>query len=235
MAYNPHDEEVKKEVEDNGDVSYKHPSYGMIRVSRQSGGDGEPLFGSEVGSSSRMSISISEGVVTQHLGRNWYQDRKTITEVVMSPIQYAEMITNPNTQGMPCTIKYTRELGPIKYNSINTQTQYVESKIEEKVTNLKKETSTIQRDVKEILSQKGTLKKADKDSIQRLVRKLTDSVTDALPYYEECLKESIDRMKAEARTEIDGYLTHAITQTGLKALQDPEVLKLVMQDTQNTE
>lgn len=237
MTYKQHDVEITKEVETSprDGVRYTHPSYGMISVSRQSGGDEEPLFGSEVGSSTRMSITISKASVIQDLGQNWYSDNQVITEIIMSPIQYAEMISNPNTQGMPCTIKYTQELGSIKYRGVDTQTQYVESKLETEVSNLKKVTNGLGGKVDAILSQKGIIRKSDREAISSLVSELTRFMSDKLPFYEKCLGEQIDRMKAEARTEIDGYMTHTIMKTGLRALQNPETLALIMKEGQTNE
>jgi hypothetical protein len=229
-----YDEPVKSAVEEGpiGGVHHQHESYGMISVSRQTGGSKDPLFGSEIESNNTISIQIHKGCVRQDLGRNWYYSGGIICEAVMSPTQYAELISNPNTQGSPCTLRYTQELGNIKYRPVSTQTQYVESKIEKEVDDLKETVSTISKEVSSILSQKGALKKADKDAVNSLVSKLVSSFTSDLPFYEESLKESIEKQKAEARTEIESYLHNAINRVGLEALKRPETLALVMQSSE---
>ena len=110
MLNNTHkvDEDIKREEAGghrDGGFQYSHPCFGMIRISRQSGGDGRKLFGSEIETNNTIAITISEANVTQDLGRNWYYDHTILTEISMSPVQYAELISNPNTQGSPCTIK----------------------------------------------------------------------------------------------------------------------------------
>lgn len=227
-----HQEEIKREQSTmpgrDDDYKYSHPSYGMISVSRYTGGGGDPMFGSEVESNGGIRIAIHEANVEQSLGRNWYHSNKLITEIRMTPVQYAEMISNPNTQGVPCTVAFTQDLGHIEYKGINTVTEHVESKIDSKVTELKSRISTIDKQVSDILTQKGTLKKADKDQIRSLVSKMVVDLCSNMEFYEKSLKESIDRTKMEAKTEIESYLTNAIARIGAKALEDPETLKLVL-------
>ncbi|MFM9815939.1 hypothetical protein ACKI16_46630, partial [Streptomyces scabiei] len=90
-------------------------------VSRQQTNRKEQLFGSNTNSNSIISIKISNAEVRQDLGRNWYYDTNVITEINMTTIQYAEMISSPNTSGVPCTIKRTEKLGLIKYKPIDTE------------------------------------------------------------------------------------------------------------------
>lgn len=214
----------------DGDFTYSHPSYGLISVHRQQGGTVEPLFGSEVASNTKVAITIKRAKVTQRLGKNWYFERDLICKVLMSPVQYAEMISNPNTQGAPCTIDYTQDDGAIKYKPIDTQISYVESKIETEVSQLKTNVKQIQKDIEVILNQPGTLKKKDKQDIVGLVNKLTNKIRDSLPYYEKQLQESIVKLKSEAKTEIDAYVQHAISKAGVIALNNPEALKLMLED-----
>ena len=115
-----YDEEIKIKPASHGDgLTYSHESYGMISISRQTGGRELPLFGSEIGSNNTMSIKIEKADVTQNLGTNWYYGHELVCEVLMSPVQYAEMISNPNTPGIPCTIKYSQQHGQIKYRGID--------------------------------------------------------------------------------------------------------------------
>jgi len=87
-----HEEEI--EVIDEKDshregFSYTHPSFGMISVSRMSSSHGERLFGSEIKTNNMMRIEIGECKVSQDLGKNWYFQQNTLTEVIMTPVQYA--------------------------------------------------------------------------------------------------------------------------------------------------
>ena len=225
------DEEIQCTDSTLGDgKKYTHPSYGMVRIARQSGGSSTPLFGAEIESNSQICIEISEGDVTQNLGRNWYHAKNTICEVIMSPVQYAELISNPNTQGMPCTIKYTESKGTIVYKGIETQTHYVENRLEERVCKLKEDIENVHGLAKTILDKKTPLNKSEKGEVLGLISKLVTEFNSNLPFYEECFKENLNKQKSEAKVEVESYLAHAINQVGLKALEKPEVLALILKN-----
>lgn len=226
------DEEIqctKSSIEEG--KKYIHPSYGMVRVARQSGGNSTPLFGAEIESNSQICIEISTADVTQNLGTNWYHSVDTICEVIMSPVQYAELISNPNTQGMPCTVKYTESKGTIVYKGIETKTQYVENRLEERVSKLKEGITNIHGLAKTILDKKTPLNKSEKGEVLGLISKLVTEFNSNLPFYEKCFKENLNKQKSEAKVEVESYLAHAINQAGLKALESPEVLALVLKDS----
>ena len=230
-----YDTDVEIHVEEEtlpheGSLSYKHPSFGMVKVSRTQGGPADPLFGAEIDCNTHMSLTISYAKVNQDLGRNWYYSYQDVCECIMTPVQYSELISTPNTTGVPCTIRYTQKDGTIKYRPISTKTIYIKSKIEKEIEELKLKASKVESSVNDILSKKGSFNKSDKDEIQSLVSQLSGLLNSRIPFYEKCLKENIERQLMEAKTEVESYVTHAIHQTGLKALQDPEILKLVFKD-----
>ena len=207
---------------------YEHESFGMVKISHIHGVD--KTFGSEVESTSLVELTITGCQVTQSLGQNWYHGRNEKVRVRMSAVQYAELISNPNSQGSPCTILNTEKLGRIKQKHIETQTQYVESEIERTVTNLHKTVADLREDLAELLDKKGTFKKSDKDQARKLVDTTIRAVNDYLPFYENCLKENIEKMKSEARADINCHIQHAISKTGIAALQDPQIVQRLLEN-----
>ena len=65
-----HSEDIKVVNKDRhlGGTTYTHPSYGMISVSRYTGGSKEPKFGSEIPGDGGIRLAIEEADVTQKLG-----------------------------------------------------------------------------------------------------------------------------------------------------------------------
>ena len=224
------DEDVKVRSKEygSGGLIYSHPSYGMIRVSRFTGGKCE-FFGSEITNNGGVSITIEEAEVTQSLGKNWYYGNKVVTQVDMSPVQYAEMISNPNTQGMPCTIKYRQDKGYIQYKGIDTQTEYIETEISEKVKKLEDDVDTLVKRQAAILSQKGTLKKADKEELLRIAQKLQGTLKSGLPFYLDSLKEAVEYTKVEAKADMESYAASMIHRTGLEVLKNPEKVEKLLE------
>jgi ElaB/YqjD/DUF883 family membrane-anchored ribosome-binding protein len=232
---NKHQEDIKlkRESSSRGEShTYTHPSYGMVRVSRCNGDVN--CFGSEIKNSSYMTLQISQAEVTQDLGKNWYHSDKKVCEVRMTPVQYAELISNPNTQGVPCTLEYTQELGRIEYNPISSVTKYSEDRIFEEVERLKKEMGNLSKEISSVLDQKGTLKKADKDSVKGKVSQLVQTFNSDLPFYEEQLTKAVDRQKLEAKAEMESYLSNIITRTGLEVLKDPNKIAMLTNESNNT-
>lgn len=232
----PYKYDVEEEVKSSQDaihkdeMKYSHPSFGLYSISRtMSGSDRTPLFGSEVPSSSTVRIKIHHAEATQSLGRNWYLAKEQVCEVEMSALQYAEAITNPNTQGMPCTIRYTSSKGTIKYSPIETTVLYTEKKIDSEIEQLKEINKKISQEIDQILSKKGSINKKEKDKIRSLVSVLKNKIGSSLPFYEKSLKENIHNMKIDAITDIEAHITTTINRLGEETLKNnPESLKLIL-------
>lgn len=210
--------------EDGEEYRYTHPSYGMISVSR-CGATDKQLFGQDTPVQNYMSLTIESADVEQHLGKNWYFGQKTVVEVEMSQVQYAEMISSPNTAGVPCTIRRSQEHGLIEYKPIQEKTTFVKSKIDRQVDTLRKASVTLSKDVKDILE--GKMLKADKERLQELVDTFKGILNSGIPYYVESLEEHIDRKVVEAKADIQASILHEVTKAGFKAIENGDgVLRL---------
>jgi hypothetical protein len=228
MANNKHDVEItSKQVEKPFDgLDHSHPSFGMIKVGRVSGA-GRRLFGSDVKVDSLISLQISGASVRQDLGTEWYASENEIIQVYLTPVQYAEMISSPDTSGVPCTIRFSEKLGQIVPRTIDTATEYVQSHIEKQVAELKENVSTASKDLMELLAKKGAFTKDDKKAVEDLFKKTLGDVTSGIPHYEKELYEKIERAKMEAKNQIESHISHAINNAGVAALNNPEIAKLV--------
>lgn len=91
----------------------KHPAFEMIGFSRVSGGD-STLFGSSIKHNDKIVMKLKHGEQERSLHEDHYYGRGLIAEVEMSYSQFAECITTMNFgDGVPCTIRYTKEDGYI--------------------------------------------------------------------------------------------------------------------------
>ena len=210
------------------DTKYSHPTYGMIKVSRLTGNFSNQLFGTEVDHSSCMEITIGKCELTQSLGRNWYYMQDKLTQVRLSATQYAEMISNPNTEGVPCTIGYTKGEGRFKYVPHSTQIEYALEQVNGLADNMISKTSKAQKEAVDLLSQKGTLKKADKEKLINLIDGMTRELHDGLPFYTSQVKKHGERMVMEAKTDAEAMVTAVQTKLGSAILQNPEKLQLLL-------
>ncbi len=222
-------EQGAKSYSNGEDVTYSHPSYGQIRVARTQGG-GKELFGCETTTDSFISLEISEATNTQDLGRNWYFSTKSIVKVEMSSVQYAEMISNPNTEGVPCTIRYRQDLGYIEYKPHSTQIEYTKQKVKDELKGLSTNLKDKKLRAKEILSQTGSLKKADKEELLNIIQNIDSKMQSCIPFYVKSVEEHIERATMEAKVEAESFITHVQTKLGSTILSNPEAIKLLLED-----
>lgn len=222
-----HSEPVKQETRE-GSIDgerYSHPSFGMVHVSHRQGD--EHLFGSEVKTSSSVSISIEECEVNQSLGRNWYHGRRPIVEIQMTPVQYAEMISHPNASGVPCTIRYRNDIGHIEQGHIDTVTQYAINELNESLDELPTTLKDYQARAEELLKRSGTLKKDEKMELLRGMYRIVSILGNSLDFRRDSVLESIDKARMEAKAEISHHIQSAINKLGIDTLKNPEAIKLI--------
>lgn len=218
----------------SGEEVYSHPSYGIIKVSNvTSGRDANSFYGSEVGVSNYIEITLSECETDQHLGQSWYHGRGAVSRIKMTPVQYAEMIANPNSEGIPCTILYTARDGYITYKPHSTQVEYTKQKLDDATSNLSGKLSQRKEKAKEILTRKGALKDQDKKDLIDLITGMDRDISSTIPFYEGCLEEHLERMVMEAKTEVESFVASAYTKLGKNVMENPEAFKLLLEDKNN--
>ena len=232
MKYN-HDVEITtKKSEghhDEDSETHTHPCFGLVSIHRVTG-DRQGLFGTELEMSNTIRLTIQEAQVTQDLAHHWYFGKNELIEIEMSPVQYAELISNPNTQGTPCTIRYRNDLGSIAYKSIDTLTQHIESRLDKKLGEYAQNAEDDLQKILDVLNKPKALNKSDRGEIYTLVNTMKSRLVSSVPFHVQSAFGSINKAKAEAKAEVDSFITHAITKAGVKALQDPEALKLLLED-----
>lgn len=215
--------QVKKEESPFSGFKYKHPSYGRAVFHRTSGGH-RSLYGSDLKHGNTIQFTLESSSCRQDLGRNWFGGGDMIAEVEFSQIQFAELLTNMNTEGVPCTIRYRADMGRVNFAEMSKAIDYVEDKIDRLVSSQDSDLKKVKEEIDEILSRKGTIKKSDKERVQKLSSVLVGLSQRSLPFYAESAVKIIDRSKAEAKASVEAHQQHLITTLGIAALQDKSVI-----------
>lgn len=83
---------------------FRHESYGNLNIYRSTGSK-RALFGSDLKQGNTINLEISLSELTRGISNDWYYPYEKLIQIEMSPVQFAEAITNMNTSGVPCTIK----------------------------------------------------------------------------------------------------------------------------------
>lgn len=90
--------------DDRGEPAERHESWGLARMSRQSGG-GHGLFDTNVTHPHTIALEISTASRRRSLGRDWKTREDELIELVFTPQQWGELLSSANDgTGAPCTI-----------------------------------------------------------------------------------------------------------------------------------
>ena len=86
----------------------KHPSFGVINVSRGVCSERMNLFGSSIQQRTYIELTIHKAVLARHTNRDWIRSEGVpIVSIYLSPSQFADAITSLNQgEGTPCTITF---------------------------------------------------------------------------------------------------------------------------------
>lgn len=196
-----------------------HPSYGMVRFSRVTGSPGK-LYGSPLPDHrTYITLEVVQSEYEHHLGQNWYHSSgKVLMEIALSAAQFAELLTNMNTEGVPCTI----ETVDGRQIERTPQDELVEH---EEVVNYFKESNketveTLRQKLKELKAvlDKKTLSKEDKRQIEWIVGKALQDVESNMPFAVEQFGEAAQKMVTSAKAEVAAATQAIINNLGLQQL-----------------
>jgi hypothetical protein len=205
-----------------------HPSYGLLQISRATGGRGA-LFGSSVKHQHFIMLRIHRGEARRDLNHTWYADvGQELIEVAMSPAQFAEAITSMNMGlGVPCTIQYLggeRQPEP-PFTSVRAQ---FKEEFEQEMKDLYKKVLDNTKDLEEILAKKS-LTKGDRDRIRCMLGLVYRKLKDSVPFIHSQFDEAMEKTVTEAKAEVEAYALHAALVQG-QAVDGPPTRLLELAD-----
>ncbi len=195
----------------------EHESYGVIRGSRHSS-NSTPLFGTSVTHNQTISISIHTAKHERDLANDWIHPRKEIIEIELSENQFAQFITDMNSHGgTPCTIRHLGGKMMAKTPFIAKQELFQEE-FEKKMENLSVDIKRVIHTSTDILKNKASINKADRELILKDMEALVTKVADNIPFVRQQFREQLDDMITEAKVEIEAFAENVIRTKGLEAL-----------------
>lgn len=201
----------------------KHDSYGAISLSRMSS-TGMNLFGSSINNTSPIALRINEAEEDESYGSTKHRQGKRIIEVYMSPNQYAELITTMSlSEGVPCTINWMQGKGSIENPPRINKREVTERFVKETLGDLLEKLHDIQ-EFASLLKKKSSVSKKDREKLSFDLRILEEHLESNIPFIEDIFREVMDKVVTEAKSDIDAFVTHAITELGLEALESKRKL-----------
>lgn len=202
-------------------IRFEDKSYGMIDVSRGSiGGKGKKLFGSDINHNNIISLTISQGAYDRGLNNDWFHGKEQLIRIELSPVQFAEAITNMNTSGVPCTItRFNGECINEVPDLINKKEVFREefSKDIQEVSDI---INRLSNEIEDLLNSKKAMNKSDKESIQKGLSRMKQQLNSNVPYLAKCFDEQIEKSVSHSKAEVEAYVQNKINTLGLKALKE---------------
>ena len=204
----------------------KKPAYGMLSFHRVSGGDPN-LFGSSVKHNQKIMLTLKQGHVTRELNHDWYGGDTTLFEVEMSYTQFAELISAMNVgDGIPVTIRFIQGKGNIEgIETINRRTQFLNEFKEKNDESANMATELITK-LKNIFSQKRTIKASEREEILSTLTKLYNAVNSHNDFMLKQFDESMEGISTEAKGEVEAFVQNKLNSIALAIMKEQEELKL---------
>jgi len=206
----------KKEKKEREGVQ-RHESFGTVRFGHISGQ--KRLFGSNVEHNNWISLEIYQASI--HEDSSDHQKifpNNQIIGVSLSYAQFGQLISqNGNAQGTPCTIdrlpdgKRSAPLPPLD-NKVVHMRKRVEARLKRLLPRVREEQGKIEN----ILA-KPSIGKTDKVDILKSLGRVEMEIADNLPFFFTMFQEAMEESIADAKIEIESYISQTLNHRGVKA------------------
>lgn len=187
---------------------FRHPSYGMIGLSRCSGK--ARLFGSSVDHQHYISLRIHKAKMVRSLNNDHYYAGAEIFEVCMSPLQLSELLTGMNMgHGVPCTLARMPIGGryemvePPPADVPTTSETYV-NEFRQRVSNLVKDAENLAKQADEV-AEKTSASKTERRDLSAKLCHVIQEIKHNLPFVLDQYVEQVERVTTQAKAEIESF------------------------------
>jgi hypothetical protein len=202
------------------DTSIKHPSFGQIRISRWTGNTKEHLFNTNVETGAGIAIELHEAEILRRDTHEHVFGGKILFKVDLSPAQFAELLTNMNTEGAACTIRYNAAYPGFQVPRpplLETAMAKVESEFNQAMLDLEVIDEEVGLRLRTALEKLPAKHRA---TVTEAVNLLTDRVKSQIPYIREKFEEATAKTVTQAKQEIDAYAQTIVQAMGIESLRN---------------
>ncbi len=195
-----------------------HESWGLIGIVRSSGNPG-PLFGSSIDHQNFMTLRIRRAERDRRLGAHSYYGREQLVEVMLSPTQFADMVTCVGMgDGVPCTIhRVGRER--MERCPPYDQRRKFEAEFEASARKATGKMDALIADVAATFA-KPNVTQADRVKVMAILRQVRNEQADTQPFIQSMFNEAMDKTVTEAKGEVEAFVQHKVASLGLDALRE---------------
>lgn len=195
----------------------RHPSFGMISVSKVSGRM-DRLFGTSISAMHWVELEITGAEVQHALNRQWFFDRDMIVRVAMSEAQWATFVSSFNTSGVPCTIRRKAGEGLIEEPPPHMlKKEDFKADFEKRCEEVGSLLTAAERLLSE-LQKSASVKKSDIAKLVGLIGRAHTEIRSNMPFVQTSFQENIESLVEEAKVEVHAHMNAVVRDLGLRAL-----------------
>jgi hypothetical protein len=199
----------------------EHPSYGILHISRTSGGGSSVrLFGSPLAThygTIRLTISKGKWSHGLHYDR-FFGVNKEFIEVEMSAAQFADAITSLNIgSGTPCTIRYVQGERVPPPPDYATEAEHIRDNFENSLDKYTEKARTYRKKIEELTSK---LSQKAKDEIRVALDVMEQQLTSNVPFVVKQFQEATTRVTTAAKAEVEAFVTNVVRAAGLQSIAE---------------
>jgi hypothetical protein len=211
----------KKKNTDFGGTTYSDPSMVMVGFSRQThGGNGVSLFGSSVQNHNVISLKITKAELNRHLSRDWYHgDVEPILEVLLSPTQFAELLTSMNVEfGVPGTlVQHGKERFEIPV--FPSRAEQFKDEIRDDLLEVASTMRKAEKEIPDLLDDPKPIGKAIRKKLRDMVKSYYDFIERNIPFVIDQFSKQMNKTVVEAKAEVDAFVQNTVIKTGIAELK----------------
>jgi hypothetical protein len=204
----------------------KHPSYGLISFSRISCTGFKRMFGSSIDNHpTYIRLEVKSACIYDEDRRDYYSAEKLLIRADLSQTQFAELLTTMNMgEGVPCTFSFLDGRGQIEDPPARvTQVEKSKLQVENALGSILENLEEMRSSILDTLNKK-TISKKVRDDIEFAIRIARNKISSNPSFSIQELRRRVGEVVTEAKAEVDAFVTHVVTKTGLEALKSMKLL-----------
>lgn len=199
-----------------------HPSQGQVSISRSSiSGTGVALYGSDNLHNQTITMAFCESSVSRQNVSDHRFGFKRVFEVEMSALQWAEMVSSFGGSGTACTFRGRADLEPYaveRYEMPASNTDNLKVDLSDSMGDGLSRLCQVEKDLREAMNSKGPVSKKALQEIWSNALRAYNDLGPNVDFVQKNLEEEIERKMAEARMEVEAYVSNRVQQLGLDSL-----------------
>lgn len=199
------------------DEKTTHESYGMLSFTRIQSNRKRPLFGSSLTHTNTINVKVSRAVSERRHNQDWYFPTEVLIELDISPTQFIDAITNMNTIGVPCTLRYVNgeEMEDCPFEPV---VETFEKELNDDIKNILGRTAKLMKMVEEKLKAPGNISKKVRNEMAQELYHIEQDIRANLPFVYEQFNNQMDKSVVEAKNAIEAFFTQKIHSLGSEEL-----------------